>query len=123
MVRLLTHFLRSVKIVITGDFNVRVSDTSGKDFCDIYSFKHLIKESTCYKNLIDPKCITNWSSSFQNSSVADTGLSNFHKITLTVLRSYFQKVQPKIVKLGLKKNSNNESRSIINPKMEIFTEF
>ena len=28
------------------DFNAQASDTSLKDFCDIYSFQHLIKELT-----------------------------------------------------------------------------
>ena len=35
--------------LIIGDFKTQASDTSVKDFCDIYSFKHLIKELTCYK--------------------------------------------------------------------------
>ena len=32
-------------------------DTTIKDFCDIYSFKNLIKDATCFKNLNKPKCI------------------------------------------------------------------
>ena len=35
--------------------------------------------------------------SFQNSSSIDTGLSDFHKMTVTVLGSYFQKAEPKVV--------------------------
>ena len=38
--------------LIIGDINAQTRDTSVKDFCDIYSFQHLIKEPTCYKNLI-----------------------------------------------------------------------
>ena len=57
--------------LIIGDFNAQGNDTSVKDFYDIYSFKHLTKESTCYKNPINPKCIdlmlTNRQRSFQNS--------------------------------------------------------
>ena len=40
-----------------GDFNAEESNNSVKDFCDVYGFKHLIKESTCYKNANNPKCI------------------------------------------------------------------
>ena len=87
--------------MIIGDFNAQASDTSVKDFCDIYSFQHLIKEPTCCKNPNNPKCrdlmLTNRQRSFQNSCVVDTGLSDFHRMTVTVLRSYFIKVEPKII--------------------------
>ena len=33
------------------------SDTTIKDFRDIYSFKNLIKDATCFKNPDKPKCI------------------------------------------------------------------
>ena len=45
------HFL------LIGDVKAEVSDMSMKDFCDIYSFKNLIMESTCYKKPSNPKCI------------------------------------------------------------------
>ena len=45
------------KFLIIGDFNAQANDTSVKDFCDIYSFKHLTNKLTCYKNPINPKCI------------------------------------------------------------------
>ena len=32
--------------LVIGDFNAKAKDTSVKDFCDIYSFQHLIKEVT-----------------------------------------------------------------------------
>ena len=90
-----------------------------KDFCDIYSFQYLIKEPQCYKNSNNPKCadlvLTNWQHIFQNSCVIDTGLSDFHKMTVTVLRSYFPKVEPKItIYWDYKEFSSNKFRSIIN---------
>ena len=33
--------------LIIVDFNAQASDTFVKEFCDIYSFQHLIKEPTC----------------------------------------------------------------------------
>ena len=36
--------------LITGDFSTQVNDIFLKDFSDTYSFKHLIKEPTYYKN-------------------------------------------------------------------------
>ena len=82
---------------IIGDFNALASDTFVKDFCHTLSFKHLINKPTCFKNLINPKCIdlmlTNRQRSFQNSCAIDTGLSDFHKVTVTLLRSSFLKAE------------------------------
>ena len=41
--------------------------------------------------------ITNSPRSFQDSSVFETGLSDFHKLITTVLKQYFAKPKPKIV--------------------------
>ena len=41
--------------------------------------------------------LTNMQRSFQNSCVIVTGLLDFHKMTVTVLRSYSLKVEPKII--------------------------
>ena len=49
---------RYENLILIRDFNAEVSDMSMKDFCDIYSFKNLIKEPTCFKNPINPKCIS-----------------------------------------------------------------
>ena len=58
--------------------------------------------------------------SFQNSPVIDTGLSDYHKMTVTALRSNFQKAKPKIImSWDYKEFSNNKFRSIINTKHEI----
>ena len=70
-----------------GDFNIEVTKTSMKVFCDSYEFKdatlykNLIKDATLYKNPENPSCIdpilTNNPNSFQNSGVIKTGLSDF----------------------------------------------
>ena len=86
---------------IIGDSKAQASDTSVKDFCAIYSFKHIIKETTYYKTPINPKCIdlmlTNRQHGFQNFCVIETGFSDFHQMTVTVLGSYFLKAEPKII--------------------------
>ena len=86
---------RYENFLLIGDFNAEVSDMSMKDFCNIYSFKNLIKESTCFKNPTNRKCIdfmlTNRHRSFLNSCVIETGLPDFHKTTVTVLRVFFKK--------------------------------
>ena len=59
--------------------------------CHSYEFKNLIKDATCYKNPENPSCIdlilTNNPNSFQNSGVIETGLSDFHKMTVTVMKT------------------------------------
>ena len=42
---------------LIGDLNSQEASSSVEYFCDIYSFKSPIKESTCYKNPAYPKCI------------------------------------------------------------------
>ena len=71
------------------------------DFCSLFNFKSLIKDPTCFKNPENPSCIdlilTNKPHSFQNTAVLETGLSDFHKLTLTVLKTSFRKMPPKVI--------------------------
>ena len=91
---------RYENFLLIRDFNAEMYDMSMKDFCDNYSFTNIIKEPNCFKNPTNPKCIdltlTNRHRSFQNSCVIETGLSNFHEMTVTVLRSFFRRGEPKI---------------------------
>ena len=72
-----------------------------KIFCDSYSLKRLIKQPTCYKNSLHPKCIdlvlTNVPRSFQTISVIETGLSDFQLITLPVMRKSLKKLKPRVI--------------------------
>ena len=78
-----------------GDFNSATSETTLRNFCDLYKLKNLLSELTCFKNLDNPSCIdlfvTNCSRSFQDTQVIETSLSDFHKTNLTVLKMYFTK--------------------------------
>ena len=69
-------------------------------FCDRYTLSSLIKEPGCYKNPANPSCIdfilTNSSRIFQNSSVVETVLFDFQRMTVTVLKTTFQRLPPKI---------------------------
>ena len=69
-------------------------------FCGRYILSSLIKEPTCYKTPANPSCIylilTNSPRSFQNSSVVEAGLSDFHRMIVTVLKTAFQRLLPKI---------------------------
>ena len=69
-------------------------------FCERYSLSSLIKEPTCYKNPANPSCIdlilTNSLRSFQNSNVVGTGLSDFLRLIVTILKTTFQRLPSKI---------------------------
>ena len=83
------------KYLCIGDFNLENSETALRNFCDLYKLKNLVREPTCFKNPDNPSCIdlflTNCSRSFQNTQVIETGLSDFHKMNLTVLKMFFTK--------------------------------
>ena len=95
-----------------GDFNASEFDTLVENFCDICSLKNLIKEPICFRNPHNPKCIdlitTNRSRRFQNSCVIETGDSDFHKMTATVLRSHLPILGPQTIKYKDYKNFSNE---------------
>ena len=52
--------------------------------------------------------LTNVPCSFQSTCVVETGLSDFHLMTLTVMRKSFKKYQPKIINYRSYKNFSNE---------------
>ena len=104
-----------------GGLIAEESNNSVKDFWDVYAFRILIKKSTCYKNPNNPKCIdlvlTNKNRGFQNSCAIDTGLSDFYKMTASVLKCYFMKAEQKVIFYRDYKTFSNESfRSLITNK-------
>ena len=76
-----------------------------KDFCETYNLENLITEPTCIKNPDNPSSIdvilTNRADSFQNSMTIETGLSDHHKMTTSVLKIYFKKKEASKNKLSL----------------------
>ena len=87
--------------IVIGDFNAEITNNYLEEFCASCSLKNLIKEPTCFKNIDNPRLInhilTNHPKSFHSSSVYETGLSDFHKLTLTVLKTFHVKHKPKII--------------------------
>ena len=94
-------------------FNVSSEDSHMEKFCGSYWLKNLIKIPTCQKNPQNPSCIDlilmNSPLSFQSSGVIETGLSDFHKMTVTVMRTTFQKLGPKIIHYRDYRKYNNYS--------------
>ena len=92
------HLPKYENLLLLGDWNSAVTEKEMKEFCEIYSLENLIKEPTCYKSVNNPSSIdimlTNKKLSFQNSMTVETGLSDFHKMTVTVLKRHFKKKDP-----------------------------
>ena len=88
-------------MIILGDFNSEPWEPAISNLCDTYNLKKLIKVPTCFKNPLNPSCIdlilTNRSRSFQNSAAIETGISDFHKMVVTVLKTSFKKGPPKVI--------------------------
>ena len=88
--------------MLLGDFNVCVDNETMRNFCNSYSLHSLIKQPTCFKNPKNPSCIdlilTNKPLFFQSTYVKETGLFDFYRMTVAVLKSHFRKLPPKIVK-------------------------
>ena len=74
-----------------GDFNSEMTESAMENFCGTYHLHNLIKDPTCFKNSDKPLCIdlllTNFPKSFLKSQTLETGLSGFHKLTLTFPKS------------------------------------
>ena len=89
------------KILLAGDFNIDDQEETFRDFLFEQNIKNLVKEKTCYKSIENPSCIdlflTNTSLSFQNTTTVITGLSDFHKMVVTVMKTTFPKAKPKII--------------------------
>ena len=100
-----SHFL------LMGDLNCEMTDYQLEEFCANYCLKNLITQSTCYKNLNNPSCIdvmiTNHNKCFKNSVTLETGLSDFHKMTVPMMKLYFPKQRPKVIEYRNFKNFSN----------------
>ena len=114
------HSSKYKKMLILGDFNVGTDERHMKSFCETCHLTNLIKEPTWYKNPDNPTCIdlilTNDPRTFQSTCVIETGLSDFHLMTLTIMRKTFKKQRPRIINYrSFKHFSNKEFRkSFIN---------
>ena len=100
------------RFLLAGDFNIEDHEPSISSFLHQYDSKNLVNKPTCYKSLVNPRCIdlfiTNNPRSFQNTDVLNIGCSDFHKLTITVLKTKFQKLKPKEVTYRNYKNFDQE---------------
>ena len=101
--------------IVLGDLNTEVSNSFSEQFCSSYNLIRLIKEPTCIKTYDNPSgldpILTNHPKCFQGSGVYEDGIFDFHELTFTVFKTYFQKAKPRIIKYRDHKHfDNNEFR-------------
>ena len=90
------YFSNYGNFILIGDLNSEPTEAAVRDFCGIYSCKN-----TCFKNPLKSfwidLIITNRPKRFRNSVIAGTVLSDFHKMTLTVMNVFYKKQKTNIV--------------------------
>ena len=106
------------KMIFLGDFNVTDDEHHMKSFWKNYGLKNLIRQPTCHKNPSNPASIdlilTNVPRSLQSTWVVEIRLSDFHLMTLTIMRKKIFKNQPRTINYRSYKNFSNEKyREII----------
>ena len=84
--------------ILLGSLNSEPTESAVRDFCQIYGCKNLIKDSTEKPSL---KC-------FQNSVALETGLPDFNKMTLIVMKVFYKKQKPTIAAYRSYKKFSNE---------------
>ena len=87
--------------LIVRDFNFEMTESVMENFCGTYHLHNVIKDPTCFKNpdkssYID-LLLTNFPKSFLKLQTLETGLSDFHKLTLAVLKIHYKKQNPLVI--------------------------
>ena len=110
------------------DFSVEPTEDAMEEFM-VYNLKNLVKGPTCFKNPGKHSCIdlipTNKSKSFQTFQIIETGISDFHKMVMIVLKVYLKKGPSVIQYRDYKNFSNGKFRNdllneLIRSKIETF---
>ena len=94
-------------VIVMGDINI---DTQNKtdpgfdrlaSFCDVFGLSNLVMSKTCFtknhSSSIDV-ILTNRPRSFQKTSVFETGLSDYHGLLATAMKSTVPRLKPKQIK-------------------------
>ena len=107
-----TYISQYDNIMLLGDLNVESSDPVSNDFCNVYTLFSLVKEPTCFKNPDNPSCIylflTNRPRRLRNTLTIGTGISDFHKMVITIMKVFYKKQKPKIIQCWSYKNVDNQ---------------
>ena len=99
-------------ILIIGDLNTEMSEPSLNEFCQTYNLESIVNKPTCFKNPKNPSCIdlmlTNKQERFLKAKTVETGLSEFHKMVVSIFKKSLKKQKPKIITYRDYKRFDNE---------------
>ena len=94
-------------VIVMGDINIDTHDvqhpgyTKLNSFIDVFGLSNLVKDKTCFtkghSSSIDV-LLTNKPRCFQNTTVFETGLSDFHGLVSTLMRTHIPRLKPKVIK-------------------------
>ena len=97
----LDNYSSKYDFILLSDLNLEQTESTVRDLCEVYSCKNLNKDNTYFRNVLKPSCIDlmirNRPKSFQNFVAVKTGLSDFHIMTLTVMKVFYKKQKTNIV--------------------------
>ena len=83
------------------DLNSEVSENYLNCFCNVSSFRSLNRGPTSLKNPNNPSCInfllTNRQRCFQQRYATETGISDFHRMVVTVMKTRYKIQKPKTI--------------------------
>ena len=101
------------RVLLVGDFNAEETEVTLGNFMELYDLRNLVKGNTYFKSVQNPSCVdlflTNCSNSFQNTIVLSTGISDCHKMIITVLKTTFKKAKPKEILYRSYKNFDKDA--------------
>ena len=108
------------RVALTGDFNAQVGEKSFDSFLYQHGLTSINRYPTCYKNPNNPSCIdhilTNSPKCCFKRETVFTGLSDFHKLVLSLFNLYFSKAKAKEMLYSNIRdfNENNFNRDLQN---------
>ena len=86
-------------VLLIGDLNAQVGQTHLDNFLCQHELWNINKDSACYKNSENPRCIdfilSNRPISFFKTNTVFTGLADFHNKVLSVFKTTFPESKPK----------------------------
>ena len=98
-------------IMVIGDFNLEPTDPKAVNFLELNDMSNVIKSKTCFKTK-SGTCIdlifTTSPKIVKKTGTVETGLSDFHKLIFSMLKTKYVKLPPKIIKYRDYKNFNED---------------
>ena len=95
------------------NLNPEVSENYLNGFWNVNSLKTVNRGATCFKNPNNSSCIdlflTNRQQCFQRTHAIETGISDFHKMVVTVMKTHYKKQKPKTIQYRKYKHFHEQS--------------